>query len=259
MNRKCVRLLKKKAVRSMVTALSVWTRLPVPQLAWKPENLSRSLCWMPLAGAVLGVIVIVIASLTARVYLPDCARGALIAAAYVLVTGGIHLDGFCDVTDALAACRDREERMRILKDPRLGAFAVIGLVCMLVFMAGVMGGLNQKGLYVCAIGFVLSRCFAAAALLRLPLMRDEGMAAAFQKTADTRYVRRCLIVIAVLCYAALAYISIPEAALCLLLSAGILKGFRRMTEKEFGGINGDTLGWLITVSEAVFAAAGLCL
>ena len=55
----------------------------------------------------------------------------------LLVTGGFHVDGFMDTTDALSSYREKEERLRILKDPHIGAFAVIGVVIYyLLYAAG---------------------------------------------------------------------------------------------------------------------------
>ncbi|MBR4746042.1 MAG: adenosylcobinamide-GDP ribazoletransferase, partial [Desulfovibrio sp.] len=56
--------------------------------------------------------------------LPTLVSGAILCAFPFLITGGIHFDGFLDVTDAVKSWRDLDERRRILKDPNVGSFAV---------------------------------------------------------------------------------------------------------------------------------------
>ena len=52
-------------------------------------------------------------------------RGASFVLLPVLVTGGIHMDGFLDTTDALSSWQPREKKLEILKDSHAGAFAII--------------------------------------------------------------------------------------------------------------------------------------
>lgn len=58
---------------------------------------------------------------------PDLLRGAVLCLLPAAVTGGIHLDGYCDTVDALASHGTPARRQEILKDPHIGAFGVIRL------------------------------------------------------------------------------------------------------------------------------------
>ena len=49
-----------------------------------------------------------------------------------ILTGMLHLDGYMDVCDALLSRRDKQEKLRILKDPHTGAFAVISVIMLFI-------------------------------------------------------------------------------------------------------------------------------
>ena len=70
---------------------------------------------------------------------PDLLRGAVLCLLPAAVTGGIHLDGYCDTVDALASHGTPARRQEILKDPHIGAFGVIrGIVCWKSLAGGAM-------------------------------------------------------------------------------------------------------------------------
>lgn len=117
--------------RQLVLATAFMTRLPVPRLdGVTAEEFAASMRWFPATGLAVGAIV---AGAVASGTLIDPWAGALLGlAAWVLVTGGLHLDGLADLTDALgAAHRDRERFIAVLSDSRIGSFGVLALVLQL--------------------------------------------------------------------------------------------------------------------------------
>jgi adenosylcobinamide-GDP ribazoletransferase len=114
-------------MRGLILAFGFLTRLPMPALAnFKNEEQARCVVWFPLVGLVVGGAVGLALWLGARI---DPWLGALLGlAAWVWITGGLHLDGLADLADALgAAHRDRERLLAVLADPHLGAFGAIAL------------------------------------------------------------------------------------------------------------------------------------
>ena len=91
--------------------------------------------FLPAVGAWIGVLWALSAMLVSWIGLPALIGAAILTAFPFLVTGGMHMDGFLDVTDAVKSWREQEERRRILKDPNVGSFAVIAgiLLVMLQF------------------------------------------------------------------------------------------------------------------------------
>ncbi|MEO3958272.1 adenosylcobinamide-GDP ribazoletransferase [Chromobacterium piscinae] len=117
-------------MRGLILAVQFLTRLPTPQLADfkpKPEWLAASARWFPAVGAIVGALLLAALRLGSLI---DPWLAALLALlAWVMVTGGLHLDGLADLSDALgAAHRSRERFFEVLKDPHLGSFGVLSLI-----------------------------------------------------------------------------------------------------------------------------------
>ena len=108
-------------LRSLFSAFLMYSRIPVPKVEWKEENRRYSLGFFPLVGAVSGGLLILW-----RIFCSFSGAGQIIFAAGavllpVAVTGGIHIDGFCDVTDARSSYADKKKRLEILSDPHIGS------------------------------------------------------------------------------------------------------------------------------------------
>ena len=114
-------------LRAFAAAVTLLTRLPLGRrIAVDETDIARSLAWLPLVGLGLGGAVALAArGLEGR--LDDGPAAVLIVAAWALATGAIHLDGLADSADALGA-GDRERRLAIMRDPRLGSFGVLALI-----------------------------------------------------------------------------------------------------------------------------------
>ena len=161
----------KQLLASCAIAFSTYSRLPMPQVAWSEKNMRYTLSFFPLVGAVIGVIFWLVDAVSYQLGLGMVLRAALLTAAPVVVTGGIHLDGYCDTVDALASHASREKKLEILKDSSAGAFAVIW--CAVWFLA-YFGFMTEKGgnlTITVAAGFLLSRILSALAIEQLPSAR----------------------------------------------------------------------------------------
>lgn len=123
-------------IRSLCIAFSTYSRIPVPQVAWTDENRKYSMCFFPLIGAVIGLLLWGWLALCDALGFGALLRGAVGALLPILVTGGIHMDGFMDTSDALASWQSPEKRLEILRDSHVGAFAVLGCAGYLLLDAG---------------------------------------------------------------------------------------------------------------------------
>lgn len=114
-------------MRSLIHALRFLTRLPMPAILWsEPDALSTSAKWFPFVGLIIGGALAGCLWLGTQV---DPWLGALAAlAAWVWITGGLHLDGLSDLADALGgAHRDPERFLAIMRDPHAGVFGLIAV------------------------------------------------------------------------------------------------------------------------------------
>jgi adenosylcobinamide-GDP ribazoletransferase len=185
----------------------------------------------------------------------------LAVAVPVLITGGLHLDGFCDTSDALSSQKDREEKLRILKDPHVGAFAVIYTFTVLLLQFGAWYQLFLTPVYILPvlISFVLSRILISLAVVTFPCARDSGLASIFAGYASKKAVRNCLILYLLVCAVTMIFFHPLGGAV---IMAGVLLSFlwfRTMVNHQFGGITGDLAGFYLVICETgvLLIAAGL--
>lgn len=119
-------------MRSYLLALSFLTVLPVKNMSLAEEDdMNRSLYYYPLVGITLGIILAAFAWLFFTLDL-GLAGDAFLIALLVMLTGGLHLDGLMDTSDGLMSRKERNEKLGIMKDSRVGAMGVIA--CLLVLI-----------------------------------------------------------------------------------------------------------------------------
>ncbi len=231
--------------RSMLVALGLYTKLPVPQVQWTRRNMAYALAFFPLAGLLVSFCLL----FWCCTLLP------------VLVTGGIHLDGFCDVADALASWQEPERRLEILHDSHAGAFAVISLACYLLayFAVWTEIRLNTAACLWAALVFPLCRTLSGLGIANLRCAKSSGLVATFSGNAERDKVTAALLGWLLLLAGLLFGVSHLAAPLGLLLAAGCFWLFRRVSYRDFGGINGDLAGWFLQLLELAWLILLLAL
>lgn len=119
-------------MRSFLTAWHFLTVIPLP---WSggvdPEAQTASAKYYPGVGLVLGFL-LVLGSILGSVLFPKALTDIGVLALLVVLTGGIHLDGFADTVDGLSSSGSREEILRVMRDGRIGALAVIAVFFLLM-------------------------------------------------------------------------------------------------------------------------------
>ena len=237
-------------LQTMAVAFAMFSALPVPQFTWNSKNMRYALCAFPLIGGVIGALW----SLCGALPLPDMIRAGGFCLIPVLVTGGIHLDGYADTSDALSSYGDREKKLEILKDPHCGAFAVIRLcsyflayfaLCTCVQFTPRVGALWTLAL-------VLERTLSGYAVAAFPMAKNTGLAHTFATAADKTTVRRVLTVLAVVLAAGMMFL---RGWALVLAALAVLFYYNKMSAKQFGGITGDLAGWFLQKAELWMLAA----
>lgn len=132
-------------IYSCLIAISMYSRLPVPQVEWTDERMRHVMCFFPVVGVIEGLCLGGWFLLADRIWKLSLTATVLWGAAIpLLVTGGIHMDGFMDTMDALCSYGDREKKLQILKDPHLGAFAVISAITYMLLYTGALYEFGPK-------------------------------------------------------------------------------------------------------------------
>jgi len=156
---------------------SMFCAIPFPGNIWDEQARDKMLLFLPIVGLEMGAVWAALAWLCRTLDLPQLVRGLILAVYPFLAAGFIHLDGYMDVTDAVKSCRSLERRREILKDSHVGAFAVIGIVLLLLaqfaFCASVPVGADWRILlFVPAV----SRCGSSLAVTVLKPMNTSQYA-----------------------------------------------------------------------------------
>ncbi len=113
-------------------AFNLLTTLPVrAPVDWQSGDTGRAAVWYPFVGLVIGALVALAYNLL-HLFFPPVITAALTLTLWVILTGGLHLDGLADCCDGLLHASNPEKRLEIMKDSHMGAFGGIGLVLILL-------------------------------------------------------------------------------------------------------------------------------
>lgn len=235
-------------LETIAVAFSMFSAVPMPQFAWNQRNMRYALCAFPLVGLVIGLFCWGAAALCDVLGLPNLLRGAVLCLIPVLVTGGIHLDGYSDTCDALASHASPEKKQEILKDPHVGSFAVIRLCGYFVLTFALWASLPDYRPMPILLGFCLSRTQSGLAVASFPLAKNTGLAHTFAQAADKRRVRLVLISLDILLSLGLCLCGI-SGLLMALAAHLVLAYYHRMSRKQFCGLSGDLAGWFLQTAE----------
>ncbi len=221
-------------------AVGCLTILPLgPRGAVGEAECGGSLGWFPLVGLAIGVILAGAYQAAARLSTP-LAAGAVALLAWVLVTGAVHLDGLGDCCDGLYAGTTAEERLRIMRDPHIGAMAVIGIGCVLLlkcaFVSSLPGPLAHRALLLTPC---IGRCAMVLLGTTLPYARPgEGTGAAFVRGGSPRALIGATLTTFTASVACAGVTGLALLAVACGATLMLRAGFRR----TLGGITGDALG-----------------
>ena len=240
----------KTLIGSFIVALSMYSVIPMPKVKWNEKNMRWALAFFPVVGVLCGLVVYFWAVLSRKLYLNAVLFAALATALPVLLTGGIHVDGYCDTCDAIFSRRDREEKLRILKDSSSGAFAVAGCVLLLLIQFASWAQIYdaKAAVMVPAFGFVLSRAFSG---LSVVTFRRAGTSVLAKTFADSASKSTALVlggeIILIGCLMAFLYPISGAASFVAVCLVYIYYYF--MSKRQFGGITGDLAGYFLELAE----------
>lgn len=242
-------------------ALSMFSRIPVRSPDWDTPAMRFALAAWPLVGLIEGVACMVWVLLAAWLDLPPLLVAVVFALLPMAVNGGIHIDGLCDTSDALASHSTPARCLEIMADPRVGSFAVLTLCSHLLLTVSLLYAAplcQDLRLAVClGLMYPLLRALAGITAINWPCARNAGLAHTFSSRAwpGTTAV---LVVWCALCTLA-QLVVYPLLGLMGLVMAGlVLLWYARLVRKRFGGITGDTSGWFIQTAQLLMTAV-ICL
>lgn len=231
----------------------MYSKVPMPKSDWTKENMRYIMCFFPLIGVIIGLLTYLWGYWGLEIVWSRTFYAIVLVLIPVLITGGIHLDGLLDTSDALHSYQPRERKLEILKDSHAGAFAIITAVIYFLFYFGVYAELSQEALPVVCIGFVLSRAMGGFSIAAFPMAKNTGLAATFSDGAQKNLVKIFSCIYGGICTVLMILYS-PVIGGCVLVGAALeYLYYYKMSMKEFGGITGDLAGFHMQVCELVIA------
>ena len=241
-------------LETILVAFSMFSAIPVPQVQWNEKNMRFILCAFPLVGACIALGCVLWVRLCAWMHLPSLLQGAGLCLLPVMLSGGIHLDGYADTWDALASHGDAETRQKILKDPHMGAFAAIRLCMFFVAYFALWSVLPDFPTVAVVCSFCLSRALSALAVASFPLREGAGLARSFAEASDKKAVRIFSLVLSLL----LCFVMALSGGIWMVPAAlGVFGVYRFLLVPKFNGLSGDLAGWFVQTAE-LWMLAALC-
>lgn len=247
---------KLKILKGVALGISMFSRIPIPQVEWNEENMRYMFCGFPLVGVVIGLFLWLWTLVCGALNFGIIIRAAGLALIPVAVSGGVHLEGFCDVSDALASRAEPERKRQIMKDPHIGAFAAISLgAYLLVYFAFCCElPIDRRTLPILVLMPVLSRSLSGLSAIFFPSAAAKGLLRSFRDASDKVVTVFVLATFALLCVS-LMLVIYPLAGLAeIVLSALTLLILFFTSQKQFGGMSGDLSGWFLCIAEIMMVA-----
>ena len=242
--------------RSLISAFLMYSKIPMPRVEWRDENRRYALCFFPLVGAVVGGAFLLWRRFCGWVGFGTLLNAAVCTTIPMLITGGIHLDGFCDVSDAVSSHAERSKKLEILSDPHIGAFAAIKLGVYLLIQTALFSEMSLfSAEIVAATGFVLSRALSGIAAVCFKNAKKAGSLWAFTEPAHKTVTLVVLGIITAVCAAVMIIASPLCGGLAVIASGAAFICYRLFAYRQFGGITGDTAGWFLQICEILILAA----
>jgi adenosylcobinamide-GDP ribazoletransferase len=227
-------------MRYFLIALTFLTRLPVPfggKENYQAEDFQKSIYFFPLIGLIIGLILWGSYYLLGLLF-PKMISAALLLLIYVLLTGGLHLDGLIDTVDGVYGGMTKERRLEIMKDTNPGAFGVLGAVLVLLLKYSTFAQIEQGMMLFLIAAPVLGRQSMVWMQVLYPCARQEGLGKMFSvdNYLPVFGATTGLTLIILVSFAQLLglYLFLLTAVFCFLLASQL--------SRLLGGLTGDTYG-----------------
>ena len=128
-------------------ALIFLTRIPLPQFELDEKKIASSVAFFPLVGAVIGSILWFIYT-WGQYIVPSKVLAAVLVIADIAITGGMHMDAVADTMDGLFCYGDREKKLSVMRDSRIGAYGVIGIILLILLKYVLFSSLVDYAIYI---------------------------------------------------------------------------------------------------------------
>ncbi|MBO4325971.1 MAG: adenosylcobinamide-GDP ribazoletransferase [Clostridia bacterium] len=240
----------KKYFRALMMSMSMFCAIPCPFRKWDEDARPLMTLFLPAVGLWIGGLWTLMAFIARWLSIPALVAGFILCAFPFVITGGIHIDGFLDVVDAVRSWRDLEERRKILKDPHVGSFAVVAAILLILAQFALLSTAapaEWKYYFTLTLIAVVSRCTAAICVTVLRPLSTSEYSGAYRKGVKKSHVVVLSIVLAAaiaLGFVFLGWYGFAALAVIAGYLLALIRGFRSLD-----GMSGDISGYALTFGE----------
>ncbi|MFR4825720.1 MAG: adenosylcobinamide-GDP ribazoletransferase [Veillonella nakazawae] len=268
-------------------ALQFLTRLKiVNQTEWSVEDFGKSVVAFPYVGLIIGLILALLYGILSP-FIPLVPLMLILVIAEFLITGGLHADGLMDTSDGLFSGRERDRKLEIMKDSRIGSFGVVAFVFVTLLKWQLLTAIPTAEFIPMALIMMplMSRWSLVLSIRSYPYAREQGMGAAFANlapkhvitynTLSTFFMPIVILLIGVILYTLLygVYSIFSIADVGYVVGLGVLvyatlgifqinivsmiityiinRILNHYIVKQLGGTTGDTYGFVVEVTEVL--------
>ncbi|MFZ7102600.1 MAG: adenosylcobinamide-GDP ribazoletransferase [Peptococcaceae bacterium] len=241
-------------MKSFLAAMQFMTRIPINKTIVASEaEMGSSSKYFPIIGFIIGFFLFIIDQLSSLL-LPSLVVGAILLIAEVLITGGLHVDGYLDTMDGLLSSRPKETALEIMKDSRVGAHSVTAFFALFILKYSIIVGLlNTNSIYGIFLMPIVGRWVMQFCICFFPYARENGLGKIFSISSDKRdwYFSTLTFMLIILFFLPWNYLLVITITFLIMLTP-ILK-----INKFLNGHTGDTYGAINELTEVLFIF--LCL
>ncbi|MDZ5253351.1 adenosylcobinamide-GDP ribazoletransferase [Clostridium sp. LIBA-8841] len=240
----------KSLYKALNMALSMFTVIPLPKYEWDDKVAKHIMKLYPLIGLIVGCLWYFSFFILNKLNVPMMLMAAIILSVPYLLTGFLHLDGFMDVSDALLSRRDKEEKLRILKDSRVGAFSVIAVLLLLIIEFSGVFTLLEKDIDMKILIFIpiVSRAINGYFIVSKEMIGESSLGKFFKN--GTGKIDEIILIGIYVVVSILTFFIFGINYLIAILGMGAISLILLLkVRKELGGINGDVAGYILVLME----------
>jgi len=230
-------------IQLFCAALTFLTRIPLGSSTIHTPHVMAACCrYYPLVGLVVGALMAAIFT-GSHMLLPLTPSVVITLIAGVLLTGAFHEDGLADTCDGLGGGWNREDALRIMKDSRVGSYALIGVTLAIALKISLLTTLPAAQIPLALIvAHTLSRALATSYLLNYPYVQlaEHSKVGTYAQASITGPV--FLLIMSGCLLLTTWLFDLRTALLCITALAAIRLLYGRYLLRRLGGITGDCLG-----------------
>lgn len=252
-------------LKQLAATLSFVTTFPLP--GWSHRDAQGKPIYLPVAGALIGLVVALVAVGLLYLKTSGLLAAVLLIGLWLILTGGLHLDGLMDATDGIASHQSRERMLEIMQDSRVGNFAVMAGIFVIAIKISALFSLFERTLPLAILSLavvpVLARLMEVVVISIFPYARPQGMGRAWHEAARqphatvTIAIATILSLLSIGSMCALAHFAFALPIVPALIALACTSGGAVATtliaalviQAKLGGQTGDTYGLIVEISE----------